>query len=179
MVSPKKLHWNMIFFVLSGKMLFLFPENKILPLKRKIKDDLSQKKRKHMEMWYFLQVFWKDDLFKKTAPGHDLSCIIWKDGICFPKNTIFFNGRKIKDDLSQEVHRGTVFYVFTCRRYKRGVRFLFQKNQRWPSPTKIHLKMIDSLGWHSRNGSNNCLYFYGDFYRRFHILPSSEINQET
>ena len=46
MVSPKKLHWNMIFFVLSGKMLFLFPENKILPLKRKIKDDLSQKKKK-------------------------------------------------------------------------------------------------------------------------------------
>ena len=132
---------------------------------------------------------WKCDIFfrcfekmifsKRPRRDTTFSCIIWKDGICFPKNTISFNGRKIKDDLSQEVHRGTVFYVFTCRRYKRGVRFLFQKNQRWPSPAKIHLKMIDSLGWHSRNGSNNCLYFYGDFYRRFHILLSSEINQET
>ena len=39
----KKLRWNMIFLVLLGKMIFLFPENMILPLRRKMKDDLSQK----------------------------------------------------------------------------------------------------------------------------------------
>ena len=33
----------MIFLVLSGKMIFVFPENMILPLRRKIKDNLSQK----------------------------------------------------------------------------------------------------------------------------------------
>ena len=45
MVFPKKLHWNMIFLVvLSGKMIFLFPENMILFFRRKMKDDLSQKK---------------------------------------------------------------------------------------------------------------------------------------
>ena len=42
-VLPKKLHWNMIFLVLSGKMIFLFPENMILFLRHKRKDDLSQK----------------------------------------------------------------------------------------------------------------------------------------
>ena len=43
MVFPKKLCWNIIFVVLSGKVTFLFPENMILPLRRKMKDDLSQK----------------------------------------------------------------------------------------------------------------------------------------
>ena len=38
MVFPKKSNWNMIFLVLSGKMIFLFPEDR-----QKRKDDLSQK----------------------------------------------------------------------------------------------------------------------------------------
>ena len=33
----------MIFFVSSGKMVFLFPENMILFFRRKMKDDLSEK----------------------------------------------------------------------------------------------------------------------------------------
>ena len=37
----KKLRWNMIFLVLSGKMIFLFPKNMILHVGRKMKDDLS------------------------------------------------------------------------------------------------------------------------------------------
>ena len=41
MVFPKKLCWNMIFLALFGKMIFLFPENMILYLRRKMKDDLS------------------------------------------------------------------------------------------------------------------------------------------
>ena len=41
MVFPKKLRWNMIFLVLSRKMIFPFPENMILHLRRKMKDDLS------------------------------------------------------------------------------------------------------------------------------------------
>ena len=52
----------MIFLVLLRKMIFLFPENMILPPGRKMKDDLSQK----MEIWYFLQMFWKDGLSKKA-----------------------------------------------------------------------------------------------------------------
>ena len=40
-VFPKILRWNMIFLALSGKMIFLFPENTILHLRWKMKDDLS------------------------------------------------------------------------------------------------------------------------------------------
>ena len=60
----------MIFLVLSGKMRFLFPENMILFLRRKRKDDLSQKNA------------WKYDVFSS----------IWKDGISiFSENMIFFD----------------------------------------------------------------------------------------
>ena len=135
--------------------------------------------KKHMKIWYFLQVFWKDDLFKKTTLEHDLSCIIWKDGICFPGNTIVFLWTKSESWSSSRNTRGRVFSVYTCRRYKRSVRPLRQKNQRWPPSTKIRLKVIDTLGWHCRKGSNNSLYFYGDHYGGFHILLSSEKNQET
>ena len=55
MIFPKKLHWNMIFLVSSGKMIFLFPENMILFFRRKMKDDLSQKNT------------WKYDIFFKCS----------------------------------------------------------------------------------------------------------------
>ena len=78
MFFPKKSRWNMIFLVLSGKMIFLFPENIILFFRRKMKDDLSQKK--YMKIWYFFQIFWKDGLSKKITLEYDLSCcIIGKD----------------------------------------------------------------------------------------------------
>ena len=64
MVFPKKSHWNMIFLVLSGKMIFIFPENMVLFFRRKRKDDLSQKK--YLEIWCFLQMFWKDNLSKNS-----------------------------------------------------------------------------------------------------------------
>ena len=40
----KKSGWNMIFLLSSGKMIFLFPQNMILLFRRKMKDDISQKK---------------------------------------------------------------------------------------------------------------------------------------
>ena len=43
MVFRKKLHWNMIFLVLSGNMIFIFPKNTILFFRHKRKDDLSPK----------------------------------------------------------------------------------------------------------------------------------------
>ena len=39
----KKNHWNMVHLLLSGKMVFLSPENMILFFRCKMKDDLSQK----------------------------------------------------------------------------------------------------------------------------------------
>ena len=43
-IFPKQLHWNMIFLVLSRKIIFLFSENMMLFFRRKMKDDLSKKK---------------------------------------------------------------------------------------------------------------------------------------
>ena len=83
MVIPKKLRWNMIFLVLLGKMIFLFPENMILHFRRKMKDDISQKNTRKYDIFFKLSE--KMAFQKGAAPAHDLSCIIWKDGNVFPK----------------------------------------------------------------------------------------------
>ena len=44
----------MIFLVLLGKMKFLFPENMILLLRRKMKDDLSQKNTRKYDILFKL-----------------------------------------------------------------------------------------------------------------------------
>ena len=71
MVFPKKSHWNMIFPVLSLKMILLFPKNMTLFFRHKRKDDLSQKNT------------WKYDIFFKCS-----------EKMAFPRNshliTIFF-----------------------------------------------------------------------------------------
>ena len=120
--------------------------------------------KKYLKIWHFFQMFRKDGIFKKIALEYDLSRIIWKDGI-------FSVGRKMKDDISQEIHRNMIFSVWTC-----SCHAPCQKNQEWSFPTKIHLRVIDILHWHSRKSPNNFLYFYGWPYRRFHILLFSEKN---
>ena len=84
----KKLRWNKIFLVLSRKTIFPFPENIILFFRRKMKDDLSQKNTwKHH---FFFKRLEKMVFPKKIALEYDLSCTIWKDGMFFPENMIFF-----------------------------------------------------------------------------------------
>ena len=95
MVFPKKLRWNMIFLVLSGKIMFLFPENMILYLRRKMKDDLSQKNTRKYDIFFKLSK--KMVFLKKVTPEHP--CIIWKDGV-FSRKNIFFLGQEVRDDLS-------------------------------------------------------------------------------
>ena len=128
MVFPKKSRWNMIFLVLSGKIMFLFPENMILHLSRKMKDDLSQKNARKYDIFFKLSE--KMVFSKRVAPGHDLSCIIWKDGIFFPENIIFFFGQEVSDDLSQEIHGHMIFSVYTYGCYIRSVTRLCQKKIR-------------------------------------------------
>ena len=71
------------------------------------------------ERWSFLKNTRKYDIFfrpsenmvfpKGAAPAHDLSCIIWKDGIFFPKTWYFFPGQKVRGGLSQEIHGNMTF----------------------------------------------------------------------
>ena len=140
------------------------------------------------ERWSFSKNTRKYDIFfersekmvfsRRAAPGHDLSCIIWKDGI-FSQKHIFSLGRKWGMTLLKKYME---IWYFLCTRT--GVtnvapRPSAKKNQRWSYPAKIHLKLIDVLDWHPRKSSSNSLHFHGDLYRRFHILLCSEKKQET
>ena len=168
----------MIFLVLSGKMIFLFPENMILYVRRKMTDDLSQKNTRKYSIFFKLSE--KMVFSNRAAPAYDLSCIIWKDGIFFPrKRDIFSLSRKWEAACLWNYME---IWHFLCTRT--GVtnvvpRPSVKKSQRWSYPAKIHLKVIDVLDWHPRESSSNSLYFHGDLYRRFHALLSSEEKQKT
>ena len=111
---------------------------------------------------------------KRATPGNDISCIIWKDGIFSPKTWYFFPGLEVRDDLSQEIH-GNRYFLCTRTSVTNVVsRPSAKKNQRLSYPAKIHLKVIDVLGWHPRKSSSNSLYFHGDLYGRFHVLLSGK-----
>ena len=130
----------MIFLVvLSRKMIFLFPENVILFFRRKIKDDLSQKIHGNM---IFSSNAWKDGLSKKNCTG------IWSF-LYYVERWYFFSGKyylfsldgKWKMIFSQEIHGNMIFPVYMYKCYKYIT--LLQENQRWSSPEKIQLKVID------------------------------------
>ena len=107
MIFPKKLRWNMIFLVLSGKTMFLFPENMIWHLRRTMKDDISQKKNTR-KYDIFFKLSEKKVFSKRAAPGHDLSCIIWKDGIFSRKHDIFSWTESERQSFSKNIWK----YIF-------------------------------------------------------------------
>ena len=134
--------------------------------------------KKYMEMWYLYQMFWKDGLFKKIALEYDLSCIIWKDGF-FPWKHIFSLDGKLKM-IGLKEYMETWYFLCICVGVREVVLRPSAKNiQRQSSPVKMHLKVIETLDWHSRKTSNNSPYLYGGLYRRFGKLIFSEKTQET
>ena len=138
MIFPKKLHWNMIFLVSSGKMIFLFPENMILFFRRKMKDDLSQKK--YMEKWCILQMFWKDGLSKTIALEYHFSYILWKDGISFSRKYDIFctDGKRKMIFLKKYMEIWCFLFVgkgVISFSYKYEIALL-SKKQRWSFPEK-------------------------------------------
>ena len=102
--------------VLSGKIIFLSPENMILFFRREVKDDLSQKK--YMEKWYFLQMPRKDGLSKKKSCLNMIFHVLSGKMIFFFRKIYFFFGRKMKDDLFEEIHGNMVFSVYMYKCYK-------------------------------------------------------------
>ena len=163
MVFVNKLRWNMIFLVLPGKMIYLFPENMILTPRRKMKDDLSQKNTWKYDIFFRCS---EKMVFSKKLQRHMTFLVLSGKMVFFPPKTWY-----------QEIHGNMIFSVYTSRCYKGGVMPFRQKeNQKWSSPAKILLKLIDILHWHPRKGPSNYLDLYGDLYRRFHILLSSKKN---
>ena len=120
MVFPKKLHWNMIFLVLSGKMIFLFPQNIILFFRRKMKDDLSQK-----NTWKY-DIFFKCSekmVFPKKSHWNMIFLVLsGKMIFLFPENMIFFfniphkNTRKSHWNMIFLVRSGKMIFFFN-RKY--------------------------------------------------------------
>ena len=86
-VFPKRLRWNMIFLVLSGKMIFLFPENMILRVRRKMKDDLSLKIHGNMIFSSGPLKIWP---FQKVPRRHMVFLVLSGKLVFFPENMIFF-----------------------------------------------------------------------------------------
>ena len=71
-------------------------------------------------------MFRKDGLFEKIALKYDLSRIVWKDGIFFPRKHDSFPFF----DLSQEIHVNMIFSVSTCRCYEHDATTPCQKKSR-------------------------------------------------
>ena len=85
----KKNRTGIYFLYYQERRYFFFP--KIWSyFRHKMKDDLSQKKKKKLEIWYFLQMFWKDGLSRKFVPEHNI--------YFFQKIWYFCFGRKMKED---------------------------------------------------------------------------------
>ena len=78
----------MIFMVLLGKMIFLFPENMILLLGKKMKDDLSQKKI-HKNMIFYSNVLKRWSFQRDRAGTWSFLCYLERRYF-FHENVMFF-----------------------------------------------------------------------------------------
>ena len=124
-----------VWFALHVKPYFLFPD----VLKRW---SFQKNTRKY---YIFFKLSEKMAFPKRAAPAHDLSCIIWKDGI-FSENMIFFPGQKVRGGLSQEIHGNMTFSVYTYGCYKRSATPLCQKK----SKMVLSRKNTPKGDWRSR-----------------------------
>ena len=111
MLFPKKSRWNLIFFVLSGKMIFLFPENIILPPNGKWK--MIFLKNLHGNMIFFLNVLKK--LSFQKGPHRDMILLVLSGKVVFfsPKTWYFFPGRKTREGwpFSRNTRKHDIFYL--------------------------------------------------------------------
>ena len=105
-------------------MILLFSENMTYSLGGKWKVILL---KKYMEIWYILQMFWKNVLSKKIILKYDLSCNIRKGGISFSWKDDIFSRRKVKDDLSPKKIQVNMFSVYSVEMV-----FLFPTNMKLP-----------------------------------------------
>ena len=179
MVFPKELHWNITFLVLSGKMIFLFPENMILPLDGKWKVIFLKKVHEHTIFSSNVLKKWRWS-FQKGLHWDMIFLVLSGKMVFFPENMISFRWAESERwSFSRNTWKYDIFCVHVLVLLTWHHAPPSKKNQRWSYPTQTHLKVIEVLDWHSRTSSSNSLYFHGDFYRPFHVLFSSEKNQET
>ena len=100
--------------------------------------------KKYMKIWYFLQMYRKDNLSKKIMLEYDHSCIIWKDGGFFFR-IVFLQTENEKWSFSRNTWKYDIFCIYVQMLQIWYYSSAKKKQQRWSSPEKIHLKVIDIL----------------------------------
>ena len=108
----------------------IFPENIILFFRGSFS-------KKYIEMWYFLQIFWNDSLSKKKSHWNMIFLVLsGKMEFLLPENLIFlfffvFLFRlKMKGDLSKEIHRNMIFFVYMYKCCKYDITLLPKKSKK-------------------------------------------------
>ena len=89
--------WSFLYY--QERWYFFFPKISSYSLDKKWKMIFL---KKNMEIWYFLQMFWKDGLSIKLHWNMTFVVLSTKIIFLFPENMILFFRRKMKDDLSQK-----------------------------------------------------------------------------
>ena len=127
MVYKENLQWNMISLALSGKMIFVFLKNMILFFRHKMKSDLSQEVHKNMIFSSNLLKRWS--LQKKNLTGIWSVWYFLERWYFFYPKICFFIGRKMKDNLSQEMHGNMIFSVCMYKGSKYYITLLPRKSK--------------------------------------------------
>ena len=109
MVFPKKSWWNLIFLVLSGKMIFLFSENIILPLDGKWK--MIFLKKIHGNMIFSSNVLKRWSFQKGLLRWGMIFIVLSGNMVFFPQNMIFFPW---KESERRGFPRSTWKYEIIC-----------------------------------------------------------------
>ena len=145
------------FLSYQKRWYFFFPKIWPYPLDGKWKMIFLKKTRKYN---MFFKRSEKMVFSKRGALGHDLSCIIWKDGIFFPENIFFPWAESERWSFSRSTRKYDIFCVH--------VRVLQLRRHALLS------KIDRRLDWYSRKSSRSSLDFHGDLYRHFHALQQEK-----
>ena len=113
MVFPKNSRWNMIFFVLSVKMISLFFENMILPLGWKMKDELSQESPRKFNI--FFRCFEKMIFSKRPRQNIKFVYYLERWSLFLWKHNIFSFDRKRKIIFLKKYTEAR-YFLHTCPR---------------------------------------------------------------
>ena len=134
MIFPKKLRWNKIFLVLSGKMIFVFPENMILHVRRKMKDDFLKKIHGNM---IIPSSFLKRWSFQNGPRRYFIfAALSGKMPFFSRKHDLFSQGRRRKTTLLRK-------YMETrCVAQRRKTENLIYKVEVWPLLKLILLEIF-------------------------------------
>ena len=145
MVFPKKLRWNMYFLYYRERRYFFFPKIWSYTLDRKLKM-IFLKKKKSKNMIFSSNMLKRWSFQKGPLCDMILLVLSWKMVFFSRKHDNFSIGRKVRNDLSQEIHGNMIFSVYTYGRYKLGTTPLCQKK----SKMVLSRKNTPEGDWRSR-----------------------------